>query len=451
MYPIYKVAAHTDNVGSGSTFVAIKGLTGDGAEYIAQAVDKGATTVVVGRDVVVPELFNHVVVVRVDNPRKALAQLSAQAYKYPARQLKILGVTGTKGKTTSVYLMRYLLEQAGYRVALLSTIENSIAGHVVRAHMTTPQPDYLHYFFDQCVQQAVDYVVMEVAAQATTFDRLDGITFAGLIFTNLDREHAELYPQMEDYFQAKKAIFDHAQSDAVLVVNGDDSYGQRLYTSYQQVHAITAGTQRATDFFVWQEGSVTFAQKKYVYKNLPGLFNAYNLAGVIVLLQNLGIILPAELGDFPAIPGRLEKIMLTNGACAYIDYAHTPSSFQSLFSTVRAWTDHLIVVFGAGGGKDRQKRPLMGAIAQEYADLIILTNDNPRFEDPQLIVQDILEGITHTDKVIIQHDRQKALETAVRISQKDSVILILGKGPDEYQIIGSKKIPFSEKGILQKL
>lgn len=447
---IYKVAAHTDNVGPGSTFVAIKGLTGNGVQYIMQALEKGATTLVVAHNEKLPAIPEHVKIIRVDCPRKALAQLSAQAYDNPAQKLRILGVTGTKGKTTSVYLMRFLLEQAGYKVALLSTIENSIGTDTVRASMTTAQPDYLHVFFDRCVHERVDYVIMEVAAQATTFSRLEGIKFAGLVFTNLDREHAELYPTMDEYFEAKRAIFDYADTQAVLVTNGDDLYGKKLGDYYSHIYSIGLDATQCSDPFVWQEGVLTIQQTTYTYSNLPGMFNAYNLAGVITLLKHCGIILPVCLGAFPAIAGRLQKIELTNGACAYIDYAHTPGSFKSLFATVRPWTNNLIVVFGAGGGKDHTKRAVMGSIAQEYADIIILTDDNPRFEDPEKIIQDILSGITNKQKVFIEHDRKTALEKAVFLSTQESIILLLGKGPDEYQIIKDAKIPFSEKAILQQ-
>lgn len=430
MPSIFPVASHTDNVGPGSTFVAIRGLNFDGHNYIDLALEKGAIKIVKESKAT-------------PNTRKILAELSAQAAGYPAKKVKLLGVTGTKGKTTSSYLMHYLLKQAGYKTALLSTIKNCILDDDIPATMTTAQPDYLHQFFKLCVEAEVEYVIMEIAAQATTFNRLETLEFDGLIFTNLDREHAELYPTMEEYFEAKAKIFEYTKSDCAMIVNGDDVYGEKLIKRYPNAFSLSIKN--------WEEGSVTVGDQKYSYSNLPGKFNAYNLVGVLLLLKNLGVEVNKNIGPLPAIPGRLQKIELPNGAQAYIDYAHTPGSFKSLFSTVRLWTKHLIVIFGAGGGKDHQKRPLMGSIAEQFADQIILTDDNPRQENPKEIIQDILAGISKPSKIIVEHNRQKAIEKAYGISQKGSIILILGKGPDEHQIIGTKKIPFSEKGILENL
>lgn len=509
MPSIFPVASHTDNVGPGSTFVAIRGLNFDGHHYIDVAIEKGATTIVVENDynvksrsfdtnirklvftqddsilsmldviqskvfsnpsnsdnVVLSEVFSSpshpewrkrserciegskdseisIQFIKTNNTRKVLAQRSAQAAGHPAKKLKLFGVTGTKGKTTSVYLMHHLLNKAGYKTALLSTIKNCILDQDIPATMTTAQPDYLHQFFKLCVEAGVEYVIMELAAQATTFDRLEMLEFDGLIFTNLDREHAELYPTMRQYFEAKAKIFEYAKPNCIMVSNTDDEYGKKLADRYP--HSVPLSIQN------WQEGKVCIDKQIFTYSNLPGLFNAYNLSGVLLLFKNLGLHIDVNIGALPAIPGRLQEVKLPNGARAYIDYAHTPGSFKSLFFTVRAWTDNLIVIFGAGGGKDPQKRALMGSAAEQFADKIILTDDNPRQENPQQIVNDILAGIVKTSKVIVEHDRQKAIERAYEVSQEGSIMLILGKGPDEHQIIGTKKIPFSEKGILESL
>lgn len=435
MPTVYPVASHTNNVGPDSTFVVIKGLNFDGAKYIDLAIKKGATTIVIQDDVVLEKEYD-VQIIRVPNTRRALAQLSAQAAGYPSQKLKLLGITGTKGKTTSVYLLNYLLQKAGYKTALLSTIKNSIGDVDIPATMTTAQPDYLHQFFKLCVGAKVDYVIMEIAAQATTFNRLEMLEFDGLIFTNLDREHAELYPTMTEYFDAKAQIFEHAKSDCAMIINADDAYGMKLSKTYSKATCIDLEAIK---------------NNVHTYSNLPGLFNAYNFVGVLLLLQKLNIKIDKNIGVIPAIPGRLQKIALPNGAQAYIDYAHTPGSFKSVLSTVREWTKHLIVVFGAGGGKDPYKRSLMGAVTEEFADHIILADDNPREEDPQKIIKDILFGVTDKSKITIEHDRQKAIQLAYRMSQNDSIIMILGKGPDEYQIVGTKKIPFSEKSILECL
>ena len=462
MPAIFPVAAHTDNVGQGTIFVAIKGQSYDGILYIPQAITKGASRIVIQHDAVIPKdiellLTMHAIpLTRVENSRKALAELSAQVAGYPAKQLKILGVTGTKGKTTSVYILETLLKKLGYSVARLSTVSNAIHGCEVPAHLTTAQPDYLQQFFVLCVAEKIDYVIMEIAAQATTFNRIETVELDGLIFTNLDREHAELYPTMEEYFAAKSTIFSHLKKDAPASINGDDLYGQRILG--QQKNSYGFSLQKSLEQYVsvtYEDGKlhmlVDNKEHQLRYTGIPGIFNGYNLAAVVLLLLKLGLPLESIEDtsiDFPKIPGRLEQYQLPNGASAYIDYAHTPGSFKSLLSVVRTWTNHVIVVFGAGGGKDHLKRPLMGSIAAEYADVVIITTDNPRQEDPQTIVADILSGIDNKKSVLVELDRSRAIELAYQHSKKDSIIMLLGKGPDEYQIVGTTKIPFSEKGIL---
>jgi UDP-N-acetylmuramoyl-L-alanyl-D-glutamate--2,6-diaminopimelate ligase len=463
MPAIFPVAAHTDNVCPGTIFVAICGQHYDGLLYIPQAIAKGASRVVIQQDAVIPEdiallLTLHAIpLIRVENSRKALAELSAQVAGYPSKKLKILGITGTKGKTTSVYILEALLKKMGKKVARLSTVSNAVNGCELVAHLTTAQPDYLQQFFALCVDQKIEYVVMEIAAQATTFNRIEMIELDGLIFTNLDREHAELYPDMDDYFNAKYRIFDHVKSGMPAIVNADDLYGRRILAqnhaalgfSFQVKDPAYACAHYAQGQLVIEYNGQT---NVLCYKGIPGAFNACNLAGVVVLLMKLGFSLDElckEPFEFPKIPGRLEEYFLPNGARAYIDYAHTPGSFKSLLSVVRGWTDHLIVVFGAGGSKDAIKRPIMGEIAAQLADVVILTTDNPRQEEPAKIVEDILKGIAQKDKVLVELDRARAIEMAYRNSKKGSIIMLLGKGPDEYQIFGTTKIPFSEKGILQ--
>ncbi len=459
----FPVAAHTDNVGQGTIFVAISGQHYDGILYIPQAIAKGASRIIIQQNAVVPEdillllTMHEIPLTRVDNPRKALAELSNQMADYPSKQLKIIGITGTKGKTTSVYILEALLKRMGKKVARLSTVSNAIDGYELTAPLTTAQPDYLHQFFRLCLDQSIEYVVMEIAAQATTFNRIDDIQLDALIFTNLEREHAELYPDIEDYFQAKYKIIDHVKSDGYVIVNADDMYGQRILKQNNCARAFSFKDGNSVYSYVQysqEKIKIMINEYEYVlnYKGIPGIFNAYNLAGAFIVLFYLGISLDQLLDgiiEFPKIPGRLEEYALPNGACAYIDYAHTAGSFKSLLSVVRQWTDHLIVVFGAGGGKDSIKRPEMGRIASEYSDLIILTTDNPRQEDPKKIIEDIMVGIFEKDKVLVELDRSRAIQMAYNYSKKSSIIMLLGKGPDEYQIVGTTKAYFSEKEILQ--
>lgn len=465
----YPVTCHTDHVGLGSTFVVIKGYKEDGMRYIPQAIAKGATTIVLQEDHEMPadicsymqQAKVHVEVV--NNSRQALAQLSAQAAGFPAQKLRILGITGTKGKTTSSFLLEHLLRTAGYRTALLGTVKNSIMDHHLGTGLTTQQPDYLHQFFALCVREQIDYVVMEVAAQGLSLHRVDGIAFDGIIFTNFSQEHGEFYPTIEDYFAAKKIIFNHVRSQAPVIINADDRWCQQLldqatYTGFGLQSPRAHVTARSVGDI--KTGIVvdiaTDIYQRIACPTLLGLFNVYNVVGVYVLARQLKIA-PATIAHafatFTKVPGRLERYQLHNGATAVIDYAHNPSSFESVLSTLRQLSDHVVVVFGCGGDRDVSKRPVMGAIAARYADLVVLTADNPRSEDVEKIIDQILVGIDQTQrhKIVRYTDRKEAIEYAYRISTKNSIIALLGKGPDEYQQIGQVKLPFSEAAIIKEL
>ncbi len=462
---VFPVTCHTDYVGHGSVFVAINGMNQDGIAYIQTALQKGAKKIVIQQETAISEQLLALItqagatIEKVEDARKALGVLSAQAAGYPARKLKILGITGTKGKTTTGHMLYNLLLSSGYKVAALGTVENKIGEAItLPAPLTTPQPDYLHQFFKVCVEQSIEYVVMEVAAQALTFRRIETLAFDGLIFTNLEREHGELYPTMEEYFQAKYQLFKYAKPDAPILINGDDHYGQRILATNSDNQQYKSYGKKDNNTYQgdFYEQELVIDQDHFTYKNFPGEFNSYNLLACLALCYALRIdkeSLKKGTIHLPRLRGRLEEYRLPNGARAFIDYAHTPASFKGLFETVRPWTNHLIVVFGAGGGKDHTKRPLMGQYAAEFADLVILTADNPRNEKVESIIDDIKVGIASEfkDKVIVQVDRQKAIEKAYECSIKTSIILILGKGPDEYQIIGNEKILFQERVILKNL
>lgn len=429
---IYPVACHTDNVGPGTKFIAIKGYSFDGADYIPLAIEKGATKIVVESGTICD--CGDIPVVYVDNTRKSLAQLSAQAWGFPAKKLKIIGITGTKGKTTTTFLLEHILRETGFSTALLSTVKNCINGVDYKASLTTAQPDYLHMFFDACVKEGVEWVVMEVAAQAFTLNRVDGIEFDYGVFTNFSQEHGEFYESMDDYFAAKKELINHLKPDASLFLNKDDSSVAQLASNNQ---------------------SSCFFGKDHAYQcpALIGEFNAYNSGAAVVVAQSIGIssfAIQKALTVFSHVPGRMETYDLPNGAKGIIDYAHNPSSYEAVLSALRMKTDNLIIVFGCAGDRDATRRPQMGRIVSKYADYAVLTSDNPRSEDPQVIADEVLVGVAdnYRSKFIVDLDRQRAIEKAYKISSDGSYIVVLGKGPDEYQIIGKKKYPFSDKMYL---
>lgn len=525
---IFPVTCHTGFVGHGSTFVAIKGATLDGVQYIAHALERGATKIVIEHNAHISLDDQkkiderNVVVQRVENARKALAILAAEALHYPAKHLKIIGITGTKGKTTTAFLIEHILRTAGYKVGLLSTVGHKIDGIKIGKNLTTPQPDYVHMFFAESLRLGVEYVVMEVSAQALSLDRVYGIEFDGAIFTNFSQEHAEFYSSLSDYFNAKCLLFKQLKLNAPCIINADDAWYDQIkeqtnditcidISLYQsdfkfsrtskpahaklvEVHEHCArAPQQVPDFpkaltsrqgerhsvcelvlvgkskpvsvkiikNSFHEGlSIQLEEKNKKYKiscpNLVGTFNVYNVAMAATLLNSLGISYEQSkdaLCSFGAVPGRMQRSVLPNKAIALIDYAHTASSFEAFFVTVRPFTKHLIVVFGAGGNRDKTKRPEMGRIAAQYADVIVLTTDNPRTEYAVDIVHDIMLGIpcAAQQKVIVELDREQAIKKAYQLSTEQTIIALLGKGPDEYQEVAGIKIPFSEHSILQSL
>lgn len=469
MPEIFPVACHTDQVGVRTTFVAINGLQQDGMAYISQALHKGARTIVVTHEALLPDhviadiAFYGATLTRVKNTRKALAALSAQAAGYPAGQLRFIGVTGTKGKTTTVHLIAHFLRTAGYKVALLSTTQNVIDEIEFPASLTTAQPDYLHQFFALCVQQEVTIVVMEVAAQALTLHRLDGIAFELVVFTNFSPEHLEFYQSLDDYFAAKCQLMAHLLPHGVVLVNGDDERSATI--AAQREHSLTFGFSshnQVRGLLHDDKTQVHLTVKspeqscEFMCKALVGKFNGYNMLAAVAAASYYhcsAAFMSQALASFKPVRGRFERHDLAGGVTAIIDYAHNPASYEVVLPVLRSMTDYLIVLFGAGGRRDPAKRPSMGAIVARYADEIIVTSDNPRDEDPLAIMADIIDGmpLAMRNRVWSEPDRYQAIEYALKIARPGSVIGLLGKGAEDYQIIGTDKFFFSEVMILKQL
>lgn len=468
---VLPVTSHTKYVGTGTTFVAVQGQKENGSSYIVSALNKGATTIVIEQDQILSDDMVYAIelhgaeLIYVENARKALAQLSAQAHDYPARKLKIIAVTGTKGKTTTSWILAHMFKHAGYKTALLSTVRNRILNTELPTELTTPQPDYIHAFLKACVDNRVEWVIMEVAAQATSLYRTEGIEFDGAIFTNFSPTHAEFYPHVDDYFAAKYQIIKQVKSGSPIILNGDDEQVAQLRNHFENVQCIYNGNARENAISYQALPSQMGLSWCYLGNEQPeffqsphliGSFNIFNASAAISLARYQGISLAhikEALMNFSGVPGRLEAYDLPNGARCYIDYAHTPSSFKAVLSLLRDLTDNLIVVFGAGGDRDRSMRPQLGAIATHYADHLVLTTDNPRSEHVQTITQDIIAGIDAHDmhKVHIEYDRAVAIEKAYTLSTTRAIVVLLGKGPDEYQIIGTQKTYFSERAIIKQL
>lgn len=464
---IYPVTSHTDNVGAGSTFVAIPGTKEDGTTYIRLALEKGATTIVVQQGVILPSdliadmIRFHISCLYVENCRKTLAEMIAQALDYPAKKLKLIGITGTKGKTSTSYMIYHLLKEQGKKVALVSTAEKLIGSQLVAVDLTTPLPEHLHMFFDLCVQQGMEYVVMEVSAQSLSLYRVHGLEFEAGVFTNFSLEHLEFYKDMQEYLDAKVSFFSMVKNPAYMFINAQDPSGAQLLYQYPLYSSFSLEDPTATRYALATLASrsillqVKHDETIYAFHtNLVGKFNAYNLLSAVIVMQSLGFSFASiepTTASLAQIPGRMEQYPLKNGATCFIDYAHNPSSYEAVLSTLRQMTDNLVVVFGAGGARDRSKRPMMGAIVEKYSDIAIVTSDNPRDESAAAIADDIVAGFTGMRE--FQHvrelNRTKAIELAYQLSRQGSVIAVLGKGRDEYQIVGHLTFPFKERAIIR--
>lgn len=461
LFTTLPVTCHTRHVGPGSTFVAINGTKQDGACFIPQALAAGATTIVIEQAAqLTPEIEAAVKqadakLVRVANTRQALAQLSAQAHGYPAEKLSIIGITGTKGKTSTTFITEHLLRSAGYKTALLSTVKNRIGTVEYPTQLTTQQPDYIHAFLKKCVDQGVTHVVLEVAAQALSCHRVDTINFDAALFLNFGQEHGEFYPDPNDYFAAKAQILSHLKPAGTFIISGDDKRIAGLATQLLGT-AIRAQIFNTHESWSGSLAGIQFMHQgvSYTCPALLGEFNVRNCRAALTCAQKFGIdteTLQQALATFAGVPGRLDKYQLRTGATAFIDYAHNPLSFEQVLSTMRPYSNHMIVLFGAGGDRDATKRPVMGKIASTYADLVILTSDNPRSEDVITITDAIKGGIetANSHKVHVMYDRAQAINYACSIATADSTIMLLGKGPDEYQEVKGVKTHFSERELLQ--
>lgn len=467
----FPVTCHTRHVGQGSVFVAIKGIKEDGVAYVPEAIARGASEIIlaegsqVSQDIADLMRESHVTVTYSTNPRLALALRSAQAAGHPARELRIIGVTGTKGKTTTSYLLEHTLKQAGYKTALLTTVVNRIGDVLIPTSLTTPQPDYLHQFLRLCVQESVEYVIMEVSAQALTFNRIDGILFDGVVFTNFEQDHLDYYKTMETYFQAKCQIFLYRKPGALACLNTDDPWLSTLICSYANVCTYgvsTLGIHVRAKLLDEQKDAVRFTlemaekQASIECPELLGRYNVYNCLAAATMALQLGVSIQTIIESFKTfskVPGRLERYILPNGAIALVDYAHNPSSCEAVLALLSSMTDHLIVVLGAGGDRDRLKRPKMGAIAARFAQVFVLTSDNPRTENPETIASDVIEGIAPDlhGKVIRELDRTKAIIKAYSLSRSGSIIAVLGRGHEEFQTLATGKIRLVDAEIVQSL
>ena len=452
-------------VSQGSLFVAIKGFDVDGHDYISTAIDNGAVAIVLEdiekiRNINLPENVTFIVT---ENTRYALAIIACNFYGNPSRKFKLIGVTGTKGKTTTTYMIKTLLEAQGKKVGLIGTIENYIGEESLgESERTTPESLELQKMFAKMVEQKVEYVVMEVSSQALKLNRVAGCNFDIGVYTNFSKEHisAKEHSDMEDYFNSKMKLFEMCQ---LAYVNIDDFRGARVKKEAKcevKTYGIDNGCDLlAKDITITNIG-VDFKVKKKkknerVKVDIPGRFSVYNSLAAISVALHYGCspeIIKTALENIK-IPGRSELVPNKKELNIMIDYAHSPESLENILQAVKTYTKgRVIVVFGCGGDRDKGKRPLMGEIAGRIADYSIVTSDNPRTEDPEAIIKDIEEGISKTKgKYEVIVDRKSAIEKAIKMANKRDLIILAGKGHEPYQEINKVKYPFDEREIVKEI
>jgi UDP-N-acetylmuramoyl-L-alanyl-D-glutamate--2,6-diaminopimelate ligase len=441
----------------GSLFVAIRGNVLDGHSFIEQAIDRGAIAIVSEE----PGLTQRVTHIQVPDSRDALARLAAAFYSNPSKQLRMIGVTGTNGKTTTTYLIKHLLERAGQRTGLIGTVSYEIGERVLPASRTTPESLDLQSILAQCVDARCANVVMEVSSHALELERVDGIGFRVAIFTNLTQDHLDFHRGMKEYFEAKARLFtglrDGEAKSRTAIINVDDAYGQQLVARFgRDLSIITFGMGaradfRASNFKIEPTGTsyqLDIKGKSFLVRlPLIGRFNIYNSLAALAAIQALGLDVRAAvlaLARAPQVPGRLEAVLARRQFQVFVDYAHTDDALLNVIKTCRDLSpNRLIVVFGCGGNRDKSKRPLMGAAADQNADYSIITSDNPRKEDPAQIIRDIETGFRSKRFESIP-DRREAITRAIQLAQPRDIVLIAGKGHEKYQEFADRTIPFDD-------
>lgn len=465
-YQIYGITYNSLMVKDNFIFCAIRGTATDGNIFISQAIEKGAKVVLTEVAPVNP--IEGITYLIVENVRKSMALIANKFYDYDKNISKIIAVTGTNGKTTITFLISSLLRGLGYRTAIIGTTGIFIDDDVLPSTHTTPESVHLYELIHSINSRGVDYIVMEVSSHSLAQHRVYGIDVEVAIFTNLSPDHLDYHKTMDNYAAAKKILFDSLKHKSFAVVNADDHYADFIASSLQNEQIIRVGQNTHSDFIIdVPSSSITGINFNLLLKNsglkininskLIGDFNIYNLALSLAALSCLGFDinqLSNLTSTIEGAPGRMEFIQLKTGAVGVVDYAHTPDALEKAIKTLKSLNQggKIITVFGCGGDRDKSKRPLMGKIASVLSDLVIITNDNPRSEDPNVILNEIVQGIDNSfiHKISIIPNRSEAIEKAVNISKTTDIILVAGKGHEKYQIFGNEKIYFDDKEELKK-
>ncbi|GAA0890926.1 UDP-N-acetylmuramoyl-L-alanyl-D-glutamate--2,6-diaminopimelate ligase [Fulvivirga kasyanovii] len=455
------IAFDSRKVTKGTLFIAVKGTQADGHEYIIQAVKAGAVAVVCEK--LPDEISDDVTYVAVKDSSRALGWIASNFYGNPSSKLKLVGVTGTNGKTTVATLLYNLFRKMGHKAGLLSTVVNKINDEEIPASHTTPDAIRLNELLDEMVRKGCEYAFMEVSSHAIQQERVAGQQFAGAAFTNISHDHLDYHKTFDAYINAKKKLFDELTAESFALVNVDDKRG-RIMLQNTKASKNTYALRSVAEFkgkliSNTLQGIEMEIDNKNVWFRLIGDFNAYNLLtvyGVAVLLGKEADEVLTQLSLLDGAPGRFEQVVNNSSVTAIVDYAHTPDALKNVLETIaefRAEAKQVITVVGCGGNRDKGKRPLMASIACKWSDKVILTSDNPRDEDPLEIIKDMQAGVSPADykKTVVLADREEAIKTACLLADNNDIILVAGKGHETYQEIKGVKHPFDDKEVLGRM
>jgi len=451
---VENIAFDSREINNLSLFIAVKGVAQDGHNFISQAQDSGACAIICEN---LPEILNHdITYVKVLDSSKSLGIVASNFFDNPSEKLKLVGITGTNGKTTCATLLYDLYRLMGYKTGLLSTVNIKILHKTIPSTHTTPNAIRINELLSQMVREGCSHVFMEVSSHALDQNRVSGLSFDIGVYTNISRDHMDYHPTLNDYIGAKKKLFSSLKNDAIAIVNLDDPYGEEMVRDVI-AKPLSYGLKGDFDF-----------KGKIIENNISGLsieidgfemtsrligeFNAYNLLVVYAVAKSLGedaLTVLTIISNLKAPDGRFEYIVSPTNITAVIDYAHTPDALENVLKTLvslKSDKEKILTVFGCGGDRDKGKRPLMGEISSVYSDKVIVTSDNPRSEKPSEIIKEIVSGIpkSKSSKVLTVQERKQAIKVACELAESGDVILIAGKGHEKYQIIGDEKLHFDD-------
>lgn len=452
------ITYNSEMVTENSLFVCICGFVTDGCKYITQAIRSGAKAIMIEQNSREEYNFLNVVIIKVVNSRNAMAIAASNFYDNPSDKMRLIGITGTNGKTTTTFLIGNILKNFKHKVGIIGTIENHIGDKILKSERTTPESLDLQRIFYQMLRENIEDVVMEVSSHSLVLDRVAGCNFEIGLFTNLTQDHLDFHKTMENYRDAKAQLFKICKKG---IINIDD-IASKYIADMATCDIITFSIDNKSDFKA--ENVKLSSTGVYfdvaidneiinLFMPIPGRFNVYNALGAIVACYNMGVpinIIKDGLKNIKGVPGRCQSIQSKKGFSVIVDYAHTPDGLKNIISTVNEFTSaKTIVVFGCGGDRDKTKRFIMGEIAGTLSDFCIITSDNPRSEEPENIIYDIEEGISNTDCEYIKiTDRKDAIKYALNIAMEGDTVVIAGKGHENYQIFKDKTIHFDDVEIV---